>query len=296
MMNTELSPDSTLSLELVERVLARLGLQRKPEPSLDGLRLLYAAWCPRVPFDNVRKIIHLRHGKPGPLPGHTPEDFFEAWLKFGTGGTCWSGAGALRALLASLGFNAVRGVATMLVVPDLPPNHGTVRVTLDSTDYLVDSSMLYGEPLALKADGETRLEHPAWGVRCVRKANRWHIAWRPLHKLDGFECRLERFGATAGEYQAFYDATRGWSPFNFEVTARANRDGNVTGVAFGHAITLRSDGGIERAAVSHKERTRLLIEKIGLSEEIVQQLPEDTPTPPPPWSRTAQEAVEKLTA
>jgi N-hydroxyarylamine O-acetyltransferase len=277
----------------VERVLARLGLQRKPEPTLDGLRLLYAAWCRGVPFDNVRKIIHLRGEKAGPLPGFVSEDYFEAWLKFGTGGTCWSGAGALQALLESLGFNAVRGIGTMLVVPDLPPNHGTVRVTLDTTDYLVDSSMLYGEPLALKTDSETRVEHPAWGVQCIRRANRWHISWRPLHKLDGLDCRLERFVATADEYRTLYDSTRGWSPFNFEVTARRNRNENVVGVSFGHAITLRGDGGVERNPVSHKEKMRLLIEEIGLSEEIVQQLPEDTPTPPPPWSRTAQESDSK---
>jgi len=287
-MKTASPPVSVISPALVERVLARLGLQRNPEPTLDGLRLLYAAWCRRVPFDNVRKMIHLRRGKAGPLPGRTPEDYFDGWLKFGTGGTCWAGAGALQALLASLGFNAVRGVGTMLAAPDLPPNHGTVRVTLDSTDYLVDSSMLHGEPLVLKTNGETRVEHPTWGLRCVRKENRWHITWRPLHKLDGLECRLERFGLTAAEYQAGYDSTCGWSPFNFEVTARANRNDNVVGISFGHAITLRSDGGVERSAVSHKERDRLLIEEIGISEEIVRELPEDAPTPPPPWSRTAQ--------
>jgi len=42
-----------------------------------------------VPFDNVRKLIHVKSGKAGPLPGGTAEDFFTAWLRHGTGGTCW---------------------------------------------------------------------------------------------------------------------------------------------------------------------------------------------------------------
>jgi len=55
MSNTEdLTPD------LLERVLMRLGLSERPTPTLDGLQTLYVAWCRKVPFDNVRKLIH-RH-------------------------------------------------------------------------------------------------------------------------------------------------------------------------------------------------------------------------------------------
>jgi hypothetical protein len=31
-----------------------------------------------------------------------------------------------------------------------------------------------------------------------------------------------------------------------------------------------------------------LIDELGIHEEMVQRLPADTPTPPPPWSKTAQ--------
>lgn len=36
---------------------------------------LYAAWCRSVPFDNTRKLIALRAGDPGPLPGDSPRGF-----------------------------------------------------------------------------------------------------------------------------------------------------------------------------------------------------------------------------
>ena len=54
------------------------------------------------------------------LPGSGAEDFFESWLRYGTGGGCWSGAGACHALLTSLGFDAGRGVGTMLIVRACP--------------------------------------------------------------------------------------------------------------------------------------------------------------------------------
>ena len=79
--------------ELVEAVLARLDVER-PSPDLEGLQSVYGAWCRSVPFDNTRKLIHLSEDLDGPLPGSTAEDFFDAWLRLGTGGTCWAGNGA----------------------------------------------------------------------------------------------------------------------------------------------------------------------------------------------------------
>ena len=278
--------------ELFERVLAQLGFHDRPEPTLENLRAIYAAWCRQVPFDNVRKIIHVRTGDPRPFPGNTPEDFLAAWLQHGTGGTCWSNAGASHALLEWLGFKVERGIATMLAAPHLPPNHGTLCVLFGEARYLVDCSILHAEPLRLDETAETRVEHPAWGVRCAPRNGHWHIDWRPLHRTDGFECRLERFGATAAEFAESYERTRAWSPFNYAVTSRTNRGDEVTGVAFGQSVTLHADGSVTQKPITHEERQRLLIEHLGLSEEIVAQLPADLPTPPPPGSATAQRALE----
>ena len=276
--------------ELFELVLARLGFSGRPEPTLDNLRAVYSAWCQRVPFDNVRKLIHVRSRASGPLPGSSAEDFFEAWLRHGTGGTCWSGAGAFHALLTSLGFNADRGVGTMLVAPDVPPNHGTVLATFGAEKYLVDCAILHGEPLRLEENGETRIEHPAWGVRCSQRSGFWQVWWRALHKPDGLECRYEWFGAESGEFRDFYERTRAWSPFNYELTARVNRGDEVIGVSFGKAVTLRGNGQVAQAPIPHEERMRLLVEQFGMSEEIVSQIPEDVPTPPPPGTRARAEA------
>lgn len=276
-----------LSDELLERVLERLDFNHRPPPTLESLRRLYAAWCRRVPFDNVRKLIHIRAGKGGPLPGSTAEDFFEAWLKHGTGGTCWTGAGACHALLQSLDFDTLRGIGTMLVTPGLPPNHGTVQVAFGSEKFLVDCSILHGEPLRLDETSETRVSHPVWGARCFRRDGHWRVAWRPLHMLDGLECRLESFGAGRDEFESRYEQTREWSPFNYELYVRLNKMDDALGVGFGKAVRLQPDGSATSHPVSSAERKRLLIEEIGMSEEIAGQLPADQPTPPPPWSKNA---------
>jgi N-hydroxyarylamine O-acetyltransferase len=282
---------SPISESLLDRVLPALGLSSRPEPTLESLRAIYAAWCQRVPFDNVRKLVHLHRQEAGALPGTEADDFFEAWLRYHTGGTCWSGANALYSLLSTLGFDVERGIATMMAAPNLPPNHGSVRVRLDGGLYLVDTAILSGEPLRLDGADESEVTHPAWGVRAVKSDGLWHVLWRALHKTDGFECRFEWFGADHDAYRRRYEQTRDWSPFNYQLTARRNRGDEVIGMTFGNAVALRADGRVEQHPIDDAERRRLLIEDFGISEEIVAQLPGDQPTPPPPGSKTAAAAA-----
>lgn len=276
---------------LVENVLHKLGLESAPEASPQGLAELYRAWCQRVPFDNVLKLIHLNKGLSGPLPGSDAEDFFLSWLRHGTGGTCWAGSGALASLLLALGFPARRCLATMLVAPDLPPNHGSVVVSFPGApDYLVDTAILHSEPLLLNSTGIAAVSHPAWGVQATRMDERWQVSWRPLHMTAGFACRFESLDHSHAEFEERYAQTRGWSPFNFQVNARLNKTDEVTGMAFGNVISLHSNGSVSSRARNHQERVRFLIEQLGMSEEIAHRLPADRPTPPPPGSRSAAES------
>jgi N-hydroxyarylamine O-acetyltransferase len=267
---------------LQERVLARLGLPRAPEPTGDGLARLYGAWCRHVPFDNIRKLIHLRRGDAGPMPGTDAADFFESWLRHGTGGTCWSGHTALHALLESLGFEVLRGVGTMLVAPDIPPNHGTVVVVLDGTRYLVDASILHGTPMAIEVE-DGGVAHGAWGVRTRRAPNApTFVRWRPIHMAEGLDCRIDAIGVPAGHFVAAHEGTRAWSPFNYSLYARANRDERVIGAAFGQWIEFDAHGGVTQRALGSDERVRLLVEVLGISEEMATAVPPDVPMPPPP--------------
>ncbi|MFO0829422.1 MAG: arylamine N-acetyltransferase [Phycisphaerales bacterium] len=272
---------------LVDRVLARLGFTARPQPDLSGLKALYGAWCRHVPFDNVRKIVHLRGSTPGPLPGTSAADFFEAWLTHGTGGTCWAGNGALERLLVALGFDARRGIGTMMAAPNLPPNHGLVTVRLDGVDHLVDASILHGEPLPLANGSPTRIEHPAWGVECRRDGERWNVHWRPLHQLGGFVCRIEQLTSEPGEFAERYERTRGWSPFNYELHIRRNREAGCVGLVFGKRVEIDADGRATERAIDDFQRRRLLVEELGVSEEMATAIPADVPTPPPPGSRAA---------
>lgn len=280
-----------LAPALVERIVERLGLSTLPPPTLTGLHILYAAWCRHVPFDNVRKLIHLYHRDPRPLPGDDATEFFTAWLAYGAGGTCWAGNGALHALLISLGFQAERGRGTMLVAPNIPPNHGTVLVTCDAERYVVDASILHDTPLRLDVSQPTAIVHPAWGVQCGQRDGVWHMRWRPLHLPEGFDCRLDQLEVTREVFRVAHEETRPWSPFNYELYARLLCGDAVVGVTGGHRVALDGAGGVQRTPLQGDARLRVLIDELGMQEALVRRLPPDRPTPPPPWSRTAQTAM-----
>ena len=285
--------DATLPPELLERILGKLGFASTPEASLASLRSLFDAWCRSVPFDNVRKLIHVRSGDPGTLPGDDSVDFFESWLKHGTGGTCWVNNGGMFRLLISLGFDAVRGEGTMLIAPNIPPNHGTVIVALDGERYVVDGSILQVEPLRLDESQVTAVINPAWGVECVKRDGHFVIRWRPAHKPDGLDCRIDRLGVSRETFRQRHEATRPWSPFNYELYARSVRCKSMVSACFQHRVEFDRDGQMSKSPLDEPGRARFLIEELGMSEEIVQALPPDMPTPPPPGSETAKRAASE---
>lgn len=164
--------DAPLPPALRDAVCARLGVAIAP-PSLAFLNAVYGAWCLRIPFDNVRKLIALREGYTAPLPGTHAVDFFAHWLAHGTGGTCWSSSNALHMLLGALGFTTRRIAGSMRDLGYI--THGSTVVTVEGRDWLVDSSALTQRPVPIftgpyldpdpafattwASDGDTHLLH-----------------------------------------------------------------------------------------------------------------------------------------
>lgn len=277
----------TLTPDLADRVLEAFGLSTRPAPDLAGLATLYDAWCRHVPFDNIRKLIAVRAADPAPLPGDDPAEFLSQWLEHRVGGTCWAGNGALCALLEQLGFDARRGVATMLVAPDIPPNHGTVVVDLAEGRFVVDASIMYVEPLRAEPGVEAHVAHPVWGVTGRWRDERFAINWRPMLREDRIDCRVDEWSVDVPRFRAQHELTRAWSPFNFELTFNLVRGDARIGV--GNGLGRRIDGSGE-TAFPLTDRVAFLVETCGVSEAMARRVPEDVPMPPPPGSRTAERA------
>ena len=261
-----------LSPDLVEQILTKLGFSEPPSVDFSGLSRLYKAWCHKIPFDNIRKRIHLAEQNPLPLPGHDDAEFYRGWLRFGVGGTCWAGNAALYALLDTLGFSCQRGTATMLTDSTQPPNHGTVCVQFGTKRFLVDASMLHNTPLLLAPNQSSAIDHPAWGLTCSPLAGHWSIRWRPLHISDGCTCRIEGFSVTRNTFRQLNEASRTRSPFNDTLYIRLNSAESVIGISDGMSIVFSPSGEVVKKCISPESRVKLLIDKMGISEKILPNL------------------------
>lgn len=275
-----------LDAHLREEVLAKLGIEQVPDPDYDGLCRVYHAWCRKVPFDNVFKRIHLAERIAGPLPGDHADDFFRSWLTHGTGGTCWAGNGALCELLRSLAFDAQRGICTMMVAPDLPPNHGTVSVRIEDRVWMVDASMLHCDPLPL-TDDDSALAHPTWGVVARHEDGHRIVRWKPFF-ADFIDCRIESLQGSTSDFARYHEATRAWGPFNYAVSLRMIHGERMVGMAFGEYGEVDERGHRRVAAFADDERTRFLVDVVGMSEEIAERCPRDEKMPSPPRQQQQQ--------
>ncbi len=261
----------------VAAVLGKLGIER-PEANLEGLRIVYGAWCGRVPFDNVQKLIHLAERRPGPLPGSTAESFFAAWLDDGTGGTCWSGNGALHALLAALGFDVERVIATMLSsLRATEPNHGSVLATVDGERWLVDASILSGSPIRVPEPGATGDAGPL--PRFEWLEGRPAVLWRTASTPEGFHCRIEAIGAGPAEWDERHQRTATSGPFNYGLNARLLDGDASVGVSRGRRFRLEPDGSVAEWKVDREGRVAFLVEILGVAERVAVRVPDDRPLP-----------------
>ena len=276
-----------IDLALRDAVLERLGLGAPPAPDAAGLTLLYRAWCRAVPFDNLRKLISLRGGDAGPLPGLDPADFFTAFLAHRTGGTCWPSNEAMLALLMSSGIEARRAAATMLPVPIPPdsphrPNHGTTIATIEGDEYVVDTSMLSEHPLLLDRSAErVSTPDPVVGIDADRDGDRWTLHFQPWRPGGRLACELETTPIGPEVPSLRYEYSRARSPFNDTVHARRNLAEYVVIVALGQVFRIdRATGASvpEDLEGNRARRDAVLIDELGYSNEIVAALPADTVT------------------
>ena len=128
------------------------------------------------------------------------------------------------------GFRVRSRVSHDAAGPNAPPNHGTVVLACDAKRYIVDASILHGEPLPLEEQEPSAPMHPAWGAQLRLRDGQRIIRWRPLHKPEGFDCRINELGSSEEVFRDLYEQSRSWSPLSTaRKSGRLNQGDSVIG-------------------------------------------------------------------
>jgi len=273
--------EPALAPSLVERVLIKLGLHQRPTLDLAGLNALYAAVSAKIPFDNVHKRIWFAGPQTTPLPAGDPNEFFENWLRHGTGGTCWPINGAMYALVHALGFDARRIVGSV-IVEGYPrgANHGSVLVTLDGISYLVDAWMASFKVLPLIAARPSSTGNGIHDVRAVPIESGFEIITYPGFNREQplpFRPEPEYDPVDHALFLARYDRTKTVGFFNDAIFICRHFPDSILTMGRKSKFHLAADGTLTKTEPSESERKQSLIEEFGLSEEIVDKLPPNVP-------------------
>jgi arylamine N-acetyltransferase len=174
----------------LDRVLARLGLERDLRVNLESLARAYRAWSRNVPFTNLDKLTAVRTG--APLPSLEPAAIFARFLENGSCGTCFSHAVAFRALLEALGFEARNYVGHTLGADGVTGQHATTIVTLNEDElWLVDTALPHGEPLRIHRDRPTKIDGVMTPMVVHPEGTLWRMDCLILHNKDRRQVYLQ---------------------------------------------------------------------------------------------------------
>ena len=284
-MNHATALDATLPPELLERVLAKLGLGERPDVDLAGLNSVYAALSRSVPNDNIQKRIWFGGDRTTPVTGGHPPEFFENWLMHGTGGTCFPINGATAALLEALAFS-IRRITSTMMVPGASrgdSNHGTVIATVDGADYVVDAQTAGFEVLPLLPGEETRTTSDIHAMRAVPIEDGFDVRFHAGHVRDKefrFLTEPENDPVDHISFLSLYDRSanvEGYSPFNTALYICRHFEDSILSIHQGNKITVAADGSLTSTEVDDTQTREVLVEEFGISEEAAHALPEDEP-------------------
>jgi len=268
---------------LLERVLSKLGVQRRPDADLSGLNKVYAAYSHHIPNDNVLKRIWLVGEKSKQVTGGDPTEFFENWLKHGAGGTCFPSNGALCELLNALGFDARRILgAVMMEGIEHDGNHGTVLVRIGDTDYLADAQLASFCVLPLVAGQPASTGNGIHDIRAVPFTGGFEVQWYPGSNRQTpmvTRLNLERPAVDHGTFLAQYALSalrdRKRSPFNEALFIGRHFPDRILNVGRTTLTTISHDNVVTKREITPAERAQILVDQCGLSEEIVAAVPPD---------------------
>lgn len=124
----------------VTEYLKRLLIQGKPEPTLEGLRLLCVQHLKCIPFENFS--LHFTAQRPA-IPSLLLEDLFNKIVQRKHGGYCFELNSLFAALLETLGFSISNKSARVYFEADGIPGytneqHRIITVELDGQTWLAD--------------------------------------------------------------------------------------------------------------------------------------------------------------
>jgi arylamine N-acetyltransferase len=158
-------------------------------------------------------------------------------------------------------------------------NHGSVVVTLDGVDYLVDGNFGAFEVLPLMPGRTTSTGPGLHQIEAVPVENGFEVIWYTSINREvarTFHTEPEHDPVDHAFFLAQYDETRNISVFNDTLFICRRYPDSIVTLGREKAV-VAADNTLTKTEISDTERQRVLVEEFGISEEVAAALPPDVP-------------------
>ena len=114
-------------------------------------------------------------------------------------------------------------------VPAGSPGHGTLFVEVEQDTFIIDATMLHGQPPPLR---EGHLSHPVWGTHTHQCDGNWYFNWKPLGR-PRLDSQILYRDASAAEYAGRHEMSRYNSRFDGALLIRLAQPEGINGIIKG---------------------------------------------------------------
>ena len=165
----------------------------------------------------------------------------------------------------------------MVEYPDT--NHGSVVVTLDDIDYLVDGNFGAFEALPLIPGRPASTSQDLHKIKAVPVEHGFEVIWYQGFNRDKpltFRTESEHDPVDHAFFLDKHEKAKDVSVFNDTLFISCRNPGSI--VTLGREMSMvTADNTLLKTEISNAERRRILIEEFGISEEVAEALPPDVP-------------------
>ncbi len=248
---------------LLQRFLSRTGIN----PSQDRSLLIesIAAAFSRIPYENLTKIIKAESVITPRSAMRYPDELISDYLKWGTGGTCFSLTAAIVAVYNALGIEAHPVLADRHYGPD---THCGLVIAQGGQFLLLDPGYLLFVPTMLHKDRESVIQTGSNTIELKPVLNgekvELYTVYRKNRKL---RLTYKITPIDAAQFARAWESSFAWEMMNYPVLTR--RSNGSQHYLQGDKLAIYSENDAKRFLLGDDAKVNLIASSFGIDREII---------------------------
>lgn len=221
-----------------------------------------------LPYENLSKVLKIRLEQTPRKARRGPEEVIQDYVRYGTGGTCFSLTAAFLHLVRALGWQAEPVLADRHYGVN---THCALLIWIEGKPHLLDPGFLLFDPVEITGKTE--------------KSIRTGFNELQLIPRDGEDAKVDLYTVYQGsrkhrltfktspvdnaEFLKVWDDSFSWDMMNYPLLTKTDQDKQI--YLQGNYLQTRGAMGIERQEIPAENLARIIEQQFGIHPEVTQK-------------------------